>query len=69
MNTEIVRRLTESLLSSENKPKLIAQALVDNLDDEITAEIADLVLRARADDELADMARDWAGEDQKGEGK
>ena len=66
LNNEIVKRLTESLLSRENKTELVAQGLLDNLDPAIIDTLVDLVLRARADDELADMARDWAREDQQG---
>jgi Arc-like DNA binding domain len=72
INVEIVRRLRDSFLTQDNPTTLVAQVLLDQLDDAITEEMVDIVLRSRAEDELADMVRQEeeisggeAGEDSK----
>jgi chorismate mutase len=58
LNTEIVRRLRDSVLAKDQPPRLIAKALLNGLDDAIVQEMLDLVMRDHARDELADMARE-----------
>jgi len=58
VNTEIVRRLRDSFLTHDNPTKVIAQLLLDNLDDKITSEMVDIVNRSEAEDLLADAARE-----------
>ena len=58
VNTEIVRRLRDSFLTQDNPTKVIAQLLLDNLDDKITSEMVDIVNRLEAEDLLADAARE-----------
>ena len=58
MNAEIVRRLRESVLAQGEPAKVVAKALLSSLDDAIVNEIVDTVLRERAQDDLADMARE-----------
>jgi hypothetical protein len=58
MNTEIVRRLRDSLLAQDDPTTLIAETLLRGLDDAITEKMVDIVMRDRAQEELADMARE-----------
>jgi Arc-like DNA binding domain len=58
MNTEIVRRLRDSFLSRDNPTRLVAEALVEKLDDGTLEEMVDIVMKRHAKDELADMAID-----------
>jgi hypothetical protein len=54
MNTEIVRRLRESFGAQQKTPKLIAEAVLEGLDDEVVSEIADTLKQWEADDWAAD---------------
>jgi Arc-like DNA binding domain len=52
MNAEIVRRLRDSFLTRDNPTRLVAEALVEKLDDGTLEEMVDIVMRSRAEDEL-----------------
>ena len=52
MNTEIVKRLINSFRMTD-QPQLIADALVNGLDDEVLNELVDKVLRDHMTDEEA----------------
>jgi hypothetical protein len=56
MNTEILKRLGESL-RVPNPTTLIAEAVYKGLDDFVLAEVVDMYLRSRAADDLADAMR------------
>ena len=56
MNAEIVKRLNNSFREMHG-PKLVAQALIRDLDDEILNEIVAALQRMRGEDELADDLR------------
>jgi len=58
LNTEIVRRLRESLLARDEPPRLIAKALLSGLDGAIVQEMLDIVMRDHAQEELAEMQRE-----------
>jgi hypothetical protein len=62
MNTEIVRRLSESIRAKDEPTKVVAQALVDCLPDEVVGEIEEILMRYREADYLADMGADMADE-------
>jgi Arc-like DNA binding domain len=60
MNTEIVRRLRESFLAQDETTTVIAKTLLNGLDDAIVEEMVDIVLRDRAEDQMADEQREEA---------
>jgi hypothetical protein len=60
MNTEIVRRLRESFLAQAEKTTVIAKTLLSGLDDQIVEEMVDIVMRERAEEDMADAAREEA---------
>ena len=62
MNTEIVRRLGESIRAKDEPTKVVAQALVDCLPDEVVGEIEEILMRYREADYLADMGADMEDE-------
>jgi Arc-like DNA binding domain len=63
MNVEIVRRLRDSFLARDNPTRLVAEALVEKLDDGTLEEMVDIVMRSHAENELADEAREeWQRE-------
>jgi hypothetical protein len=58
MNAEIVRRLGESIRAKGKPTKVVAEALLDCLPDEVVSEIDEILMRARADDYLSATADD-----------
>jgi hypothetical protein len=58
MNTEIVRRLGESIRAKDEPTKVVAEALLDCLPDEVVNEIEGILMRYRAEDYMADTADD-----------
>jgi hypothetical protein len=58
MNTEIVRRLSESFLARDQATTIIAKTLLEGLDDYIVNEMVDTVNRQRAEDDLANEMLD-----------
>ncbi len=58
MNTEIVRRLTHSLHAGVTRSAVIADALLNGLDDEVVNLLVMRVLRDQAEDEKADRLMD-----------
>jgi hypothetical protein len=58
MNTEIVRRLRDSLLAQDEPTTLIANTLLSSLDDAIVEKMVDTVMRDRAMESMADAARE-----------
>jgi hypothetical protein len=58
MNAEIVRRLRDSFLAQHDRTTLVAEALLENLDEDVIVKMADIVTRSREEDELADIARE-----------
>jgi hypothetical protein len=58
MNTEIVRRLSESFLARDQATTVIAKTLLEGLDDDIVDEMVDTVNRQRAEDDLANAMLD-----------
>jgi hypothetical protein len=63
MNSEIVRRLTESVLNKNEATKTAAEALLNGLPAEIADEIAEIVLRRDRDDRVADYLKEMADDD------
>ncbi|HME28774.1 MAG TPA: Arc family DNA-binding protein [Pseudolabrys sp.] len=60
MNTEIVRRLRESFLAQDKTTTLIAKTLLSGLDDAVIEKMVEIVMRERAEEEMAEMAREDA---------
>jgi hypothetical protein len=58
MNTEIVRRLRESFLAQDEKTTLIAKTLLAGLDDFVVEKMVDMYMRERAEEDMADAARE-----------
>jgi hypothetical protein len=58
MNTEIVKRLRQSFLAQEETTTLIAKALLSDLDDAIVGKMVDIFMRDRAEETMADEARE-----------
>lgn len=58
MNAEIVRRLRDSFLAQHDRTTLVAEALLESLDDNVIAKMADIVMRSREEDELGYMGQD-----------
>jgi chromosome condensin MukBEF MukE localization factor len=58
MNTEIVRRLRDSFLAQDEATTLIAKTLLAGLDDFIVGKMVDMYMRERAEEDMADAARE-----------
>jgi hypothetical protein len=55
MNSEIVQRLSKSLHETEPTAAVVAEALLNGLDQEIVDQIEDMILRANAEREVAGL--------------
>ena len=64
MNTEIVKRLTQSLHAGVTRPAVIADALLNGLDSEVVNLLVMRVLHDQAKDEQADHLREEEGEEE-----
>lgn len=63
LNAEIVERLRESVIAQKKKPsEVIAQALVDYLDDEIVWAIQEIFKEQERADYLSDLGQDMEDE-------
>jgi hypothetical protein len=58
MNTEIVRRLRDSFLTERDPTTVIAETLLHSLDGEVIDKMVEIAERERADDLMAEIARE-----------
>jgi hypothetical protein len=58
MNAEIVRRLTDSTYARDEPTKVVAEALLNCLPDEVVAEMVETVMEAKVKEAFADIRRE-----------
>jgi len=58
MNTEIVRRLSESFLARKEPTTIVAEALLSSLDGNIIDAMVEIIEREQANDLLAESLRE-----------
>jgi hypothetical protein len=57
MNSEIVQRLSKSLHEGYESAAVVAEAILNGLDQEIVDQIEDMILRANAEREVRELYR------------